>query len=62
MLDEAKSVSHALNGLSAQRIEDIRISALGPGAYGLAIDTDRCQINVRLDRFGVRVENVAIGI
>jgi hypothetical protein len=60
--DEAKSVTHALNGLQAQRIEEIRVAALGPGTYGLTIDTDRCQVSVRLDRGGVRVESLAIGI
>jgi hypothetical protein len=59
---DAESVSEALQGLQAQRIEDIRISALGPGTYGLTIDTDRCQVSVRLDRGGVRVESLAIGI
>jgi hypothetical protein len=60
--DEARSVTHALSGLQTQRIEDIRVSALGPGTYGLTIDTDRCQVSVRLDRSGVRVESLAIGI
>jgi hypothetical protein len=60
--DEAKSVSHALSGLQAQTIEEIRVSALGPGSYGVMIDTDRCQINIRLDRAGVRVESLAIGV
>ncbi len=60
--DEARSVSHALNGLQTQTIEEIRVSALGPGSYGLMIDTDRCQINIRLDRGGARVESVAVGV
>jgi hypothetical protein len=60
--EAAKSVSEALAGLQGQRLEDIKVSTLGPGSYGLMIDTDRCQINVRLDRGGVRVENVAIGM
>ena len=60
--DAAKSVSEALAGLQGQTLEDIKVSTLGPGSYGLMIDTDRCQINVRLDRTGVRVENMAIGL
>jgi len=62
LADAAGAVTQALKALHGQTIEDVKISAVGPGSYGLMIDTDRCQINVRLDRTGVRVENVAIGI
>jgi len=60
--DAAKAVTKALTALHGQVIEEIRVSALGPGSYGLMIDTDRCQINLRLDRSGVRVENLAVGV
>jgi hypothetical protein len=59
---EAKAVSKALAALQGQTVADLRISAVGPGSYSLTIDTDRCQLQVRLDRGGVRVENVAVGI
>jgi hypothetical protein len=62
LTEEAKAVTQALTALQGQSLEDIRVSALGPGSYGLMIDTDRCQVNIRLDRSGVRVENVAVGI
>ena len=58
----AREVTDALAGLRGQCIEDISISAVGPGSYGITIDTDRCQITLRLDRAGARVENVAVGI
>ena len=61
-VEAARAVTEALTALQGQTIQDIQISALGPGSYGLMIDTDRCQINVRIDRSGARVENVAIGI
>jgi hypothetical protein len=60
--DAARDVTAALAGLQGQIIEKINVSALGPGSYGLTIDTDRCQITLRLDRASARVENVAIGI
>lgn len=60
--DAAQAVTEALAGLHGQRIEDITVSAVGPGTYGVVIDTDRCQVSVRLDRLGVRVESLAIGI
>lgn len=62
LAEAARNVSEALAGLQGQRLEDIKVSTLGPGSYGLMIDTDRVQIQLRLDRGGVRVENVAIGI
>ena len=58
----AREVTEALSGLRGQTINDITISALGPGSYGLTIDTDRCQLTVRVDRGGARIENVAIGL
>jgi hypothetical protein len=60
--EAAKAVTEALQGLQGQVIQEIAISALGPGTYGLMIDTDRCQITLRLDRAGVDVENIAVGV
>ena len=61
-VEAAAAVTDALTALQGQQIEDITISALGPGSYGLTIDTDRCGITLRIDRSGVRVENLALGI
>ena len=58
----ARAVSEALAGLRGQAIEDITVSATGPGSYGIVIDTDRCQITLKLDRSTARVENVAVGM
>jgi hypothetical protein len=60
--EEAKAVTRALSALQGQTVAELRISAVGPGSYSLTVDTDRCQLQVRLDRGGVRVENVAVGI
>jgi hypothetical protein len=60
--ERAKEVTQALSALHGQVIEEIEVSALGPGSYGLMIDTDQCQISMRLDRGGVNVENVAVGV
>ena len=59
---EAAAVTKALAALQGQVIEEITISSSGPGGYSLTIDTDRCEINVRLDRGGVRVNSVEIGV
>jgi hypothetical protein len=58
----AQEVTTALEALHGQTIADIKIAAAGPGGYRLTIDTDRCEITVRLDRSGVDVENLAIGV
>jgi hypothetical protein len=60
--DEAKAVTEALTALEGNRLEDLKVSALGPGSYSLSVDTDRCQLTLRFDRGGVRVESVAIGV
>ena len=62
LAEAARTVTEALAALHGQTIEDIRVSALGPGSYRLMIDTDRCQINLRFDRGGARVESVAVGV
>jgi hypothetical protein len=59
---EAAAVTKALVALKGQVIEAITVSSSGPGGYSLTIDTDRCEINVRLDRGGVRVNSVEIGV
>jgi hypothetical protein len=52
----------AHQALRGQVIDEIRVTALGPGAYSVLVDTRQCQITVRLDRGGVRVDNVALGV
>ncbi len=58
----AAAVTEALQSLRGQVIDDVRVTALGPGAYSLLLDTRQAQVTVRLDRGGARVESVALGI
>jgi len=58
----AHDVSESLAGLQGQVLEEVKVSALGPSSYSVTIDTDRCQLTMRIDRGGVRLENVAVGI
>jgi hypothetical protein len=58
----AAAVTKALAALRGQQIDEIRVSALGPGAYSILIDTRQCQLTIRLDRSGARVDNVALGV
>src|SRR5207245_3981574 len=50
LAEVAKTVTEALSALQGQVIEEVKVSALGPGTYGLTLDTDRCQITMRMDR------------
>ena len=59
---EAATVTKALGALAGQEIDEVRVAALGPGSYSVVIDTRRCQVTVRLDRSGVRVDSVALGV
>lgn len=59
---ETSTVTKALQAIHGQVIDDIRVTALGPGSYSILLDTRQCQITIRLDRAGVRVDNVALGV
>lgn len=58
----ASAVTKALTALQGQVIDEIKISAVGPGSYRLLVDTDQCQVSIRLDRSGVNVESLAVGV
>jgi hypothetical protein len=58
----AASVTSALEALRGQVLDEVRITALGPGAYSILLDTQQCQITLRLDRSGVRIDSVALGV
>jgi hypothetical protein len=58
----AAAVTEALQSLRGQIIDDVRVTALGPGAYSLLLDTRQAQVTVRLDRGGARVESGALGL
>ncbi len=58
----AAAVTRALEALKGQVIDEVKVTALGPGAYSILLDTRQCQITVRLDRSGVRVDSVALGV
>jgi hypothetical protein len=59
---EAADVTAALEALRGQIIDDLRVTAVGPGAYSILVDTRQCQLTIRLDRDGVRIDNVALGV
>src|SRR3954470_17644178 len=55
----ARDVSEALQALAGARIEAVRIAAVAPGAFSIAIDADGIQASVRLDATGARLMSLA---
>src|SRR6185437_7876262 len=51
----------ALKSCEGQSIEFLSAVARGPGSYALVLKTAECQMTVRFEPSGVRVENVEIG-
>jgi hypothetical protein len=57
--ETARDVSAALQALAGTRIESVKISAVAPGAFSLAIEADGVHASVRLDATGVRLTSLA---
>jgi hypothetical protein len=57
--ETARDVSAALDALAGARIESVRIAAVAPGAFTLAIEADGVQASVRLDSTGARLTSIA---
>ena len=51
----------ALSRLNGQPLESAIAAARGPGAYALTLRTPECQLVLRFEPSGVRLENVEIG-
>jgi len=58
----AAAVTRALEALKGQVVDEVRLTALGPGAYSILFDTGQCQITVRLDRGGPRIDSLSVGM
>ena len=56
----ARAVSEALGSLQGHRLEGATLTAIGPGAYTLALATDEGRLTVRLDRQGARITSVEV--
>jgi hypothetical protein len=57
--DTARDVSAALQALAGARIDAVKITAVAPGAFSLAIEADGLQASVRLDATGARLTSLA---
>ena len=59
---QARGVSEALAALSGATLTQLTITADGPSAHRLLLETDRGEVLLRLDRDGARVQSVAVDL
>jgi len=55
------ALNAALKPLAGQTIESLAAIARAPGAYALTIKTDQCQLVIRFEPAGVRIESLEVG-
>jgi hypothetical protein len=55
------ALNTALKPLAGQSIESLSAIARAPGAYALTIKTDQCQLVIRFEAAGVRIESLEVG-
>jgi hypothetical protein len=55
------ALNAAVKPLEGQTIEHLNAIARAPGAYALTIKTAQCQLVIRFDPAGVRVESLEVG-
>jgi hypothetical protein len=61
MAASVASLNLALKPLVGQTIESLSALARGPGAYALTIKTGQCELVLRFESTGVRLESLDIG-
>lgn len=55
-------VNRALGALVGQSIEELNLTAHGPDAYALSIETVTCRLTLRIEPTGVRIGDVELVI
>jgi hypothetical protein len=55
------ALNAALKPLAGQRIESVNAISRAPGAYALTLKTDQCQVVIRFEPAGVRIESLEVG-
>ena len=58
LAESTAAVNEALAALNGRPLDGLTLSAVGPGAFTLAVASDGPQLTVRLDRQGARVTSV----
>jgi hypothetical protein len=59
--ESVAALNAALKTLAGQAIESINAISRAPGAYALTIKTDQCQVVIRFEPAGVRIESLEVG-
>jgi hypothetical protein len=60
LTESARAVSDALSSLAGAPLEELRIQAVGPGAFLLSLAAGGRELSVRLDRQGARLTSVGV--
>jgi len=59
--ESVAALNAALKPLAGQAIESVSAISRAPGAYALTIKTDQCQVVIRFEPAGVRIESLEVG-
>ena len=59
--DSVAAMNTALKRIEGQELEFVNAAARGPGAYALTLKTAECQLVLRFEPAGVRIESVEVG-
>jgi hypothetical protein len=60
LVRQAHEVNQALKGLDGQTLIEITFRSAGPRSWGLTLQTDRCELTVRIDRRGIQVDTLGV--
>jgi hypothetical protein len=56
------AANEALQSLQGHEIEGLTFSVRGPGAYSLTLETNQTTLTIHIDRHGVRVRSMEVGV
>lgn len=59
LAESAREVTAALRALEGRELGSVQLTAVGPGAFSLAISAGEVEVSLRLDRQGARVSSVS---
>jgi hypothetical protein len=60
LAESAREVTAALRALEGRELGSVQLTAVGPGAFSLAIAAGEVEVSLRLDRQGARVSSAGI--
>ena len=57
-----QELNTALSNLKGDTVEEVSAAMRGPGSWALTVKTSRCQMVIRFERDGVRVETLEVAL